>query len=400
MGIEVLGPHVNESGVYFSVNEKGQIRFGLGAIKGAGDAAVAAIIQDREVHGPFKGIFEFARRMNSRALNKKTYECLAFSGAFDCFTEFHRRQYTASKDGDVTLTEKAIRYAARVQQEAQSSQASLFGASTGTEMPLPRVDPIEPFSEIEKLQFEKDVVGVYISGHPLDNYDMVIRTFVTNQLTDLNNLEALQGKDCKFAGIVSSVEERRTKTGNPFGRMTMEDYSGAFTFTMFGKEYLERKLFFIPGNHLFLEGTVMRNTWGEQNLEYRIRNIELLNELATKKLNGIALRLSAETMTNETLDRLDKILKKNSGKSFLKISVKDANITTNEMPARLRTVKPSNALIRELMSVAEVGVITDRNDVRWLSDIRNKPAVAEPKGGTISPTFMLDTLESQMALNQ
>jgi DNA polymerase-3 subunit alpha len=400
MGIEVLGPHVNESGVYFSVNEKGQIRFGLGAIKGAGDAAVAAIIQDREVHGPFKGIFEFARRMNSRALNKKTYECLAFSGAFDCFTEFHRRQYTASKDGDVTLTEKAIRYAARVQQEAQSSQASLFGASTGTEMPLPRVDPIEPFSEIEKLQFEKEVVGVYISGHPLDNYDMVIRTFVTNQLTDLNNLEALQGKDCKFAGIVSSVEERRTKTGNPFGRMTMEDYSGAFTFTMFGKEYLERKLFFIPGNHLFLEGTVMRNTWGEQNLEYRIRNIELLNELATKKLNGIALRLSAETMTNETLDRLDKILKKNSGKSFLKISVKDASITTNEMPARLRTVKPSNALIRELMSVAEVGVITDRNDVRWLSDIRNKPAVAEPKGGTISPTFMLDTLESQMALNQ
>jgi DNA polymerase-3 subunit alpha len=400
MGIEVLGPHVNESGVYFNVNAKGQIRFGLGAIKGAGDAAVAAIIQDRDAHGHFKTIFEFARRMNSRSINKKTFECLAFSGAFDCFAEFHRRQYVAAKDGDVTLTEKAIRYATRVQQEAESAQASLFGASTGTEMPLPRIDPIEPFSEIEKLQFEKEVVGVYISGHPLDNYDMVIRTFVTNQLTELNNLDVLQGKDCKLAGIVSSVEERRTKNGNPFGRMTMEDYGGAYTFTMFGKEYLERKHFFIPGNHLFIEGTVQRNTWGDQNLEYKIRNIELLNELASKRLNGIALRLSAEALTPATLDNLDKVLKKNAGKGFVKIAVKGPTIATDEMPARLRTVRPSNGLIRELMSMAEVGVITDKGDVRWLSPVRNKPSVAEPKDGTNSSTFMLEPLEAQMALNQ
>jgi len=391
MGIEVLGPHVNESGVYFSVNEKGQIRFGLGAIKGAGDAAVGAIIQERETHGPFKDIFDFAKRLNNRSLNKKTYECLAFSGAFDCFTDFHRRQYVAAKDGDVTLTEKVIRFAARLQQESQSSQASLFGSATGTEMPLPRIEPIEPFSEIEKLQFEKEVVGVYISGHPLDNYEFIINTFVTTELAELNGLEALQGKDCKVAGIVSSVEERRTKTGNPFGRFTMEDYSGAYTFTMFGREYLERKHFFIPGNHLFVEGIVQRNTWGEQNLEYRIRNIELLNELGQKRLNGIALRLAAGDLSPDFLNNLDKLLKKNAGKSFLKVAITGDDLATDEMPARLRSVKPSNALIKDLMAMAEVGIITDRNDVRWLSKTRNKGASRSVADGTNSSTFMFDT---------
>ncbi|MFN8889647.1 MAG: DNA polymerase III subunit alpha, partial [Cyclobacteriaceae bacterium] len=166
--IEVLGPHVNESGVYFEVNKEGKIRFGLGAIKGAGDAAVESIIQERDARGSFKDLFDFAKRLNQRAVNKKTFECLALSGAFDCFPEYHRRQYIAAKEGDLSLTEKVIKYSAKLQQESQSAQASLFGSSTGTQMPLPKVDPIEPFSEIEKLHFEKEVVGVYISGHPLD----------------------------------------------------------------------------------------------------------------------------------------------------------------------------------------------------------------------------------------
>jgi DNA polymerase-3 subunit alpha len=399
MGIAVLGPHVNESGMFFEVNKQGEIRFGLGAIKGAGDAAVEGIIHEREAHGPYKNIFEFARRLNGKSVNKKTFECLALSGAFDCFTDFHRRQYMAAKDGDVPLTEKVIRYAARIQQEAASAQASLFGGSTGTEMPLPRIDPIEPFSEIEKLQFEKEVVGVYISGHPLDNYEFIINTFVTTQLTELNNLDVLQGKDCKLVGIVSSVEERRTKTGNPFGRMTVEDYSGGYTFTMFGKEYLERKNFFIPGNHLFIEGTVARNTWGDQNLELRIRNIDLLNEVADKRVNGLAIHLNAdpETLTREKLDELDKLLKKHSGKGFLKVSFSGKDgIRATEIPARSKTVRPSTPLINELRKLAsDVGVITDKNEVRWLSDKTNKPAGMAAKVGTNSSTFVLEPVETE-----
>ncbi len=399
MGLAVLGPHVNESGVFFEVNENGEIRFGLGAIKGAGESAVEAIIQERDMHGPYKNIFDFAKRLSGKAANKKTFECLAFSGAFDCFSEFHRRQYVAAKEGDVSLIEKVIRYANKLQQEAASAQASLFGGSTGTEMPLPKVDMLEPFSEIEKLQFEKEVVGVYISGHPLDNYEFIIGTFVTAQLAELNNLEALQGKDCKMVGIVSSVEERRTKTGNPFGRMTVEDYSGAYTFTMFGREYVERKNFFIPGNHLFIEGTVMRNTWGDQNLEFKIRNLDLLQDVSEKRVNGLAIHLSAdpELLTRERFEDLDKLLKKHSGKGFLKVSLSGLDgVHATEIPARAKGVKTSAALISALRKMqVEVGVITDKNEIRWLADKANKGSAASVKVGTNSSTFVLEALETE-----
>jgi DNA polymerase-3 subunit alpha len=399
MGIAVLGPHVNESGMYFEVNEKGEIRFGLGAIKGAGEAAVEGMILEREAHGHYKNIFEFAKRLNGKSVNKKTFECLALSGAFDCFTDFHRRQYMAAKDGDIPLTEKVIRYSAKIQQEAASAQASLFGGSTGTEMPLPRIDPIEPFSEIEKLQFEKEVVGVYISGHPLDNYRYIIDAFKLLNLIELNNLEALLGRgDCKFAGIVSAVEERRTKNGNPFGRMTVEDYSGSYTFTMFGREYLERKNFFIPGNHLFIEGAVAKNTWGDQNLEYKIRNIDLLQDIPAKRINGLAARMSGDPdkFTTDHLEKLDKILKKHAGKGTFKLGLTGVGIDPmDECPTRFRGVKPSHILIDELKKLAsDVGVITDKNDIHWL-DKTNKAVSLAAKLGTNSSTFVLETLETE-----
>ncbi len=154
-GIAVLGPHVNESGVYFEVNKKGEIRFGLGAIKGTGDAAVESIILERDTRGTYVDIFDFAKRLSQRSVNKKTFECLALSGAFDCFPQYHRRQYIAGKEGDISLTEKVIRFATKLQQETDSAQGSLFGGTTGTQMPQPKIDPIEPFSEIEKLHFER-----------------------------------------------------------------------------------------------------------------------------------------------------------------------------------------------------------------------------------------------------
>lgn len=190
-GIELLGPHVNESGVFFEVNKAGQIRFGLGAIKGGGEAAVETIIQERDAHGAFRDIFDFAKRLSQRAVTKKIFECFALSGAFDCFTEYHRRQYIAANDGDVSLSEKLIRYSSIMQKESQSAKASLFGESTGTSMSPPKIDPVEPFSEIEKLRFEKELVGAYISGHPLDNFQFEIDTFCN---TPVNSLADLEGK--------------------------------------------------------------------------------------------------------------------------------------------------------------------------------------------------------------
>ncbi|MFM7327430.1 MAG: DNA polymerase III subunit alpha, partial [Bacteroidota bacterium] len=188
MGIAVLGPHINESGVFFEVNDSGEIRFGLGAVKGAGDNAVEAMIQEREARGTYKDIFDFSKRMASRPVNKKTFEALALSGSFDCFTDYHRRQYIAAKEGDINLIEKAIRFAAKSLQEEMSSQTSLFGGGGGTPMPQPKVDPLEPFSEIEKLNFEKEVVGIYLSGHPLDRFRFEMETWCNTPLSSLASL--------------------------------------------------------------------------------------------------------------------------------------------------------------------------------------------------------------------
>ena len=186
LGIKVLGPHVNESGIYFAVNKDGEIRFGLGAIKGAGDAAVEAIIQEREANGLFEDIFDFAKRLTQRSVTKKTFECLALSGAFDCFSGVHRRQYVFAKDGEVNLLEKAIKYAAKTQQDEQSAQVSLFGGSSGIVMPKPKMDYVEPFTEIEKLNLEKEVVGIYISGHPLDNFKFEMNGFCKTSCSELS----------------------------------------------------------------------------------------------------------------------------------------------------------------------------------------------------------------------
>ena len=391
--IEVLGPHVNESGVYFEVNKEGQIRFGLGAIKGAGDAAVEAIIQEREVKGPFKDIFEFAKRLSQRSVNKKTFECLALSGAFDCFPEFHRRQYIAAKEGDISLTEKVIKYSAKMQQESQSAQASLFGSSTGTEMPLPKVDAIEPFSEIEKLHFEKEVVGVYISGHPLDNFKFEMEIFCNTPVSSLTELDGNEGKECKVGGIVASIEHRMTKTGRPFGKLFLEDYSGKSEIVLWSDDYLKFKSFLMPGLFLFIEGNIVRKSWGEQNLEFKIRSMDLLNELASKKVQGLALRFRVQDVTTQFIDTLDKLCKKNSGNAALRVYLKDEiELLQSELISRTARIKPTNQLISDFKRFAEVGVVTDKLEVRWLGE-RVSKLTQKTELGTFSPTFVLEEIE-------
>jgi len=390
--IKVLGPHVNESGVYFEVNKQGEIRFGLGAIKGAGEAAVEAIITEREAHGQYKDIFDFAKRLSQRAVNKKTFECLALSGAFDCFPEYHRRQYITGKEGDLSLTEKVIRFASKLQQDAQSAQASLFGGSSGISMPPPKIDPIEPFGEIEKLHFEKEVVGVYISGHPLDNFKFEMEAFCTTSLIRLNEIESLEGKECKVGGIVSAVEHKMTKTGRPFGKLSMEDYSGKFEFLLWSDDYLKFKSFLMPGLFLFIEGNVVRKSWGDQNLEFKIRNIDLLNELASKRVQGVALKISVDLIDSTFINSIERLCKKNSGNSNLTMHVNDSTEGLQvELISRTCRIKVTNELIRELKKFGEVGIATDKGEVRWLSEIAPLPETASV--GTISSTFVLEPVD-------
>jgi DNA polymerase-3 subunit alpha len=357
MGIEVLGPHVNESGVFFEVNKNGEIRFGLGAIKGAGDAAVESIIAERDAHGTYKDIFDFAKRLSQRAVNKKTFESLALSGAFDCFTEYHRRQYVFAKEGDINLTEKAARYAAKLQQETLSAQVSMFGGSSGTEIPRPKVDAVEPFSEIEKLHFEKEVVGVYISGHPLDNFKFEIDTFCTAPITALNNIEGAEGKDFKVGGIVANVEHKMTKTGRPFGKMSVEDYSGKYEFVLWSDDYLKFKSFLMPGLFLFVEGNVLRKSWGEQNLEFKIRNIELLNEIGVKRAKGLQVKVNASSLNPGLVQQLETLCQEYAGGTpfYLKLRDDHENISLELLSRKFR-VRPVNDMVKRMKRIPEVEV--------------------------------------------
>jgi DNA polymerase-3 subunit alpha len=360
MGLEVLGPHVNESGVYFEVNKDGAIRFGLGAIKGAGDAAVAALIEEREAHGPYKDIFDFATRLSQRSVNKKTFECLALSGAFDCFTEYHRRQYVYAREGDINLTEKATRFAAKLQQETLSSQVSLFGGSTGSEVPKPKVESVEPFSEIEKLHFEKEVVGVYISGHPLDNFRFEMDTFCSSPIAALNDLNGAEGKEFKMGGIVASVEHKMTKTGKPFGKLVLEDYSGKFEFVLWSEDYLKFKSFLMPGLFLFVEGSVVRRTWGEQNLEFKIRAMDLLNEIGVKRAKGLEVRVPTDALTNDLVKEMETIFMEYNGGTPLYLKLRDdrENISVDLLSRKFR-VKPVNDMVRKMkkLPMVEVSVV-------------------------------------------
>src|SRR5690606_9974155 len=226
MGVQVLGPDVNESKESFTVNAEGQIRFGLVAIKGAGNAAVHAIIEERENNGNYINIFDFTKRLN-RGVNKKTLEALAMAGSFDCFKEHHRRQYLEAPQGDINLLEKAVKYAQKIAQEAESAQVSLFGNLPGMEVPLPAAPIMEPFSQLQQLNIEKEVVGLYISGHPLDQFKMEFNAFTNSSLSEFANIDTLMGRgEIKAAGMVTSFALRTTKNGNPFGTLTLEDYYG------------------------------------------------------------------------------------------------------------------------------------------------------------------------------
>lgn len=357
LGIRVLGPHINESGKYFEVNRDGEIRFGLGAIKGAGESAVEAIIEERDARGHFTDVFDFAKRVSQRSVNKKTFECLALSGAFDCFEGIHRRQYIYAKDGDVSLIEKSIKYAIKSVQEEQSSQASLFGGTSGAAMPKPRVEFVEPFTEIEKLNLEKEVVGIYISGHPLDNFKFEMESFCTASCAQLNEIEPLLGRELKLGGIVSAVEHRTTKTGKPFGKFTLEDYTGNTSFVLFGEDYLKFRNFMNIGWFVFVEGAVVKNNWGQQNIEFKIRNIDLLNEIGIKRSKGVQLRLNATEITQDFIGRIEDVCQEYSGNTplFVKIRDEQENISLELLSRRFR-VNPVNDMVKKMKKVGEVEV--------------------------------------------
>ncbi|EON78462.1 DNA polymerase III alpha subunit [Lunatimonas lonarensis] len=356
MNIEVLGPDVNESNNGFTVNVEGQVRFGLAAIKGAGGAAVNAIIEERTKSGPYKDFFDFVKRVNLRAVNKKTLEVLAMAGGLDCFKTYHRRQYLEAPEGDLPLIEKAIKYAQKVIQEEESAQVSLFGGSSGMAIPLPNVPSMEPFSQLQALNIEKEVVGLYISGHPLDQFKIEIEAFTNTHLPEMTNLETIKSRgEIKVAGAVTSFAHRTTKTGKPFGTLTLEDYHGGHTFFIFGDDYVKYKEYFMTGWFLYITGSIYPNKYKPTEVEFKINNISLLNELRGKMIKGIRVHIALDDLSYDLMEKLEEITRTYQGdaKLFINIIDNQENITLDLMSKKF-AVDPSNEMIQALKSIPEV----------------------------------------------
>lgn len=356
MGIQVLGPDVNESKSDFTVNMEGQIRFGMAAIKGAGNAAVNAIIEEREAGGLYKDVFTFTKRVNLKAVNKKTMEVLAMAGGFDCFVDFHRRQYLEAPDNEATLLEKAIKYAQKVIQEEESSQVSMFGGGGGLDIPVPSIPHMEPFSQLQQLNIEKEVVGLYISGHPLDQFKVEIEAFTNTGLPELADLSQLKSKgEIKLAGAVTSFAHRTTKNGKPFGTLTMEDYHGGHTFFLFGEDYVKFKEYFMHNWFLYISGSVHPNKYKPAEFEFKINQITLLNEIRGKMIKGLRVHIDLDDLGLELMEKLEAITQKYKGDAKLYINIIDnkENLTLDLISAKYR-VDPSNELIQALDQIPEV----------------------------------------------
>ena len=321
--IKVLGPQINESAHDFVVNKEKEILFGLGAIKGSGNAAVNYIIKERKINNIFKDVFDFICRTNSRAVNKKTYEALALAGAFDCFKKISRRQYTHAEESEKSLIEKAIVYANKIQKEKDTKQTSLFGGSNGSDIPQPPIPNIKPFSKIEKLKIEKEILGLYISGHPLDKYKFEIKNLCNTSFKKLKDNYKINGKtNLNTAGIVTEVQHKISKNGKPYGSITIEDFDDSYNFLFFSDDYIRFKNYMELGWFLFLSGK-MKNKWNNpEELEYKIDDIKLLTKVRDDLIKELHLKINIDDINSEIINNLEKDLKNSKkGNCHLKITI-------------------------------------------------------------------------------
>jgi DNA polymerase-3 subunit alpha len=358
MGIKVLGPDVNESRFAFSVNKAGQIRFGLGAVKGVGEGAVEAIVQERERNGPYTSVFDLMRRVDLRAANRKALESLALAGAFDGLGIQRACFFHSAGEGKPTWMETLVRYGQQCQSDADASQVSMFGDDVeGANIPEPAIPQIEGWSALEQLHHEKEVIGFYLSGHPMDDHRLVIQHLCNATLPDLKDLGPLTNRDIAFAGIVTKAEHRIAKSGKPFGSLALEDHHGSHEFMFFSEDYLKFKLYLQPGALLFVKGRVSLRTWGrdEGQPEFKVNSIDLLSDVREKYITKLNLQVDADRVTDALAKELGELLKSSPGPCKVNVVlVSEAEKLKVEAASKSFNVTVTEELVRGLDGLAEV----------------------------------------------
>ncbi len=323
MGLRVLGPEVNESFLRFTVNKEGNIRFGLAAVKGVGEGAVEEIIRERQENGPFADIYDFMERINLKSVNKKVLESLALSGALDHLSDIARYQYVYEDDKGQSFLEQLVRYGVRMQEEKGGAQQSLFGETGVVTVTQPIAPDCPEWPSLQILNQEKELVGIYISAHPLDDYRLEIEHFCNANLADLSDLESLKGKELRLAGIVTQAQHLTTKNNKPYGKLEIEDFTDQHNLMFFSRDYMNFRNYMQPGFSIFLSGKVGPRPFNEDELELKVRDIKLLSEIRENMITAIALRVSISDLNEELFTSLEKVLHKNKGNTQVKFLIFD-----------------------------------------------------------------------------
>jgi len=352
MGLKVLGPDVNESYYEFSVNDQDAIRFGMGAIKNVGVNAVESIIQKRKEKGNYKSIFDLAFRIDLRAANKKSFESLAYAGAFDCFPGIHRAQYFHIEDGELqNFIEKVIKYAGKKQEQAASTQVSLFGEASSVQFPEPDVPNCPEWSNMRKLKAEKEVIGIYISGHPLNDYKYEVESICNSSLKKLKSEpESFKEKTLKIGGIVNSVEHRESNNGRGFAFFEIEDFEESYRFGIFREEYMKYKHLLVQDEFLLLSIQVYtfydKRNDRESDIRFRFNNIELLDNTMDKYTDKLTLQLNAQEINDDLMTDLYDLFHQNKGNKSLDFLIFDM---ANQVKVRLSSKKSNINIDRNLL---------------------------------------------------
>ena len=366
MGVKTLGPSVNESRHKFAVNTHGEIRFGMAAVKGVGEAAVQAIVEERERGGLYKDLFDFFERVNLAACNRKAIENLIIAGAFDDFKEACRETYfePTGKQGEVYL-DVLMRYGNKYQQDKHKSQCNLFGDQ---EEGFKSIHPALPktvttWGNLERLNKERELVGIYLSAHPLDEYSIILDYVCNTKLTQLDgNKEELSNMDeVTIGGIVSEVRTGETKNGNPYGIVKMEDFSGNGELALFGKDWIEYRNYFVEGTSLFIKIKVEPHRFRMGTFNVNIQSVDLLADVKDKLIEKITLSIPLDKLSTTLVNDLAEIVRENPGDAELVFRIHTGNRDNVTLMSRNTRIRVESTLVRYIKEHPEISITVNDN---------------------------------------
>ncbi len=323
LGINVLGPDINDSRRNFSVDTKGNIRFGLGAVKGLGDSAVDAIISERERSGPYRDIFDFVQRVSAGMVKRNNIESLVLSGAFDSFEDITREQYFGVNSKDESFIDLLSRYAGKYQADKNAAQNTLFGGMEMVEIATPEIPQAERWSALERLNKERDLIGIYLSAHPLDDYSVILQNVCNAHMADMADLTPFIGMDLSFGGIVTAVRKGISKAGKPYGIVTIEDFSGTNELPLFGQDWTSWGSYMEVGNTLYITAKCQQRQWDASRLELRIGHIDFMADVRDTLVKQITITVALNDLSDDLVLSLSGITKECPGETELYFQILD-----------------------------------------------------------------------------